>query len=138
MLSRAMQLPSFQLSADYGNGGAVQGVYASKPGLAEGRREDIKAIWDAVGWRFVVYKSDQALLSKETENALFVLKSSSGTWGKLERILDMTVEEFDVAEAPCYWTSSSSAASSFSSDFDSSESEGYIWTGHTDSPEPPF
>ena len=87
----------------------------------------------------MVYKSDQALLSKETENALFVLKSSSGTWGKLERILDMTVEEFDVAaEAPCFWTSSSSAASSFSSDFDSSESEGYIWTGHTDSPEPPF
>ena len=118
VLSRAMQLPSFQM-ADGRN--VVQSVHASKPGLAEGRREDIKAIWDAVDWRFVVYKSAQALHLEKNENALFVLKSSRGTWRKLERILDMTFKEFDAAEPPCFWASSSSAGSD--SDSDSSESE---------------
>ena len=121
VLSRAMQLPSFQM-ADGRN--VVQSVHASKPGLAEGRREDIKAIWDAVDWRFVVYKSAQALHLEKNENALFVLKSNRATWRMLERTLDMTTEEFDAAaaEPSCFWASSSSAGSSSSSESDSSDS----------------
>lgn len=57
VLSRAMQLPSFQMSWPFAHRNAVLCVAATKHSLAKGRREDIKAIWDALDWRIGVYKS---------------------------------------------------------------------------------
>ena len=100
-MSRAMQLPSFQMSWPFAHRNAVLCVAATKHSLAKGRRKDIKAIWDALDWRIGVYKS-----VGEDELALYVLKSSFGTWRKLKRILDMTPEEFNAALLE-FWSSHS-------------------------------
>ena len=101
VLSRAMQLPSFQMSWPFAHRNAVLCVAATKHSLAKGRRKDIKAIWDALDWRIGVYKS-----VGEDELALYVLKSSFGTWRKLKRILDITPEEFNAALLE-FWSSHS-------------------------------
>ena len=101
VLSRAMQLPSFQMSWPFAHRNAVQCVAATKHSLAKGRRKYIKAIWDALDWRIGVYKS-----VGEDELALYVLKSSFGTWRKLKRILDITPEEFNAALLE-FWSSHS-------------------------------
>ena len=101
VLSRAMQLPSFQMSWPFAHRNAVLCVAATKHSLAKGRRKDIKAIWDALDWRIGVYKS-----VGEDELALYVLKSSFGTWRKLKRILDRTPEEFNAALLE-FWSSHS-------------------------------
>ena len=86
MLSKAMKLqPKVVLC-----------VHASKPGLAEGRREDIKEIWDNLKWEFAVFKTAQDVKAGEPQTALTVIKPKD-TWGRLEQLMDMTNEEFAAA-----------------------------------------
>ena len=73
--------------------------------MEEGRREDIRSIWDAAAGRFFwVYKTAEDVKDGDITASLSVWKSQGGTWEELEGFLDMTSEDFDAAVLK-YWNS---------------------------------
>ena len=88
MLARAMQANP--------KGVVHMFVEGSKEGLADARREDIKAIWEAVGV-FLVWDTDDAMGGEGGWRCLAAEKPRD-TWTRLEQILDLTEKEL-VAEA---------------------------------------
>ena len=89
-MSKAVKLPDH-----------VGWIAVSKPGLEEGRREDIRSIWDSSALGFKVYKTAEDVKAgsgdRETTTRLNVGKDEHGTWDMLEQIMDMTSEDFDAA-----------------------------------------
>ena len=72
----------------------VNWIFTTKPGLAEGKKDDIKKIWDTVGLkRFCVYKTTQDLVDGKGWPGYSVVKLDND-WERLEQILDMTEAEF--------------------------------------------
>ena len=69
---------------------SVNQIWTSKPSLAEGRKDDIKSIWDTVGLEgFGLFQT-----TSEMENAGRVLMKPDDDWARLEQILDMSEAEF--------------------------------------------
>ena len=95
-LARAMQVKP--------NG--VQRVEVSRDWLAQLRREDTKAIWEAVGEVFIIHQSEDVdMWDERWSSCRFVEKPGPdrryvASWAKLEGILDMSKDEFDAKLDP--------------------------------------
>ena len=72
--------------------GILRGINVTKDGLAQGKRDDIKHLFDA-GCRFWIYKTLEDLPAGNLEASLTVFKVVNN-WSQMERVLDMSEQEF--------------------------------------------
>ena len=97
----------------------VNWILTSKPSLAEGKKEDIKNIWDIVGLeRFEIYKTTSDLKNLARAWSYSVEKPDDD-WEKLEQILNMSEAGF-------------AAIIKEAEEEDSEEEEGDVETGEED------
>ena len=69
----------------------VRKVLIAKPELAEGRREHIKTLWEALGpGGFFIFKSVADVKAADDDNSWFEIFD----WAKLEKILEMSTTDF--------------------------------------------
>ena len=68
-------------------------IWTSKPSLAEGKKDDIKNIWDTVGLEgFDVYQTTPDLECWKARG--YSVEKPDDDWDRLEQILDMREAEF--------------------------------------------
>ena len=72
--------------------GILRGINVTKDGLAQGKRDDIKHLFDA-GCRFRIYKTLEDLQAGNWRASLGVDKEEND-WRGMERVLDMSKQEF--------------------------------------------
>ena len=72
--------------------GILRGINVTKDGLAQGKRDDIKPLFDA-GCRFRIYKTLEDLQAGNWRASLGVDKEEND-WRGMERVLDMSKQEF--------------------------------------------
>ena len=69
----------------------VRNVLMAKPELAEGRREHIKTLWEALGpGGFFIFKSVAEVKAADDDNSWFEIFD----WARLEKILEMSATDF--------------------------------------------
>ena len=72
--------------------GIPRGINVTKDGLAQGKRDDIKHLFDAVRW-FQIFKTLEDLQADNLAASLFVSQVNNN-WSRMERVLDMSEQEF--------------------------------------------
>ena len=68
------------------------GIVITRDGLAQGKREDIKDLFDA-GCLFQIYKTLEDLQAKNLEASL-LFDQDDNDWTRFERVMDMPEQEF--------------------------------------------
>ena len=68
------------------------GIVITRDGLAQGKREDIKDLFDA-GCLFQIYKTLEDLQTKNLEASL-LFDQEDNDWTRFERVMDMPEQEF--------------------------------------------
>ena len=64
-----------------------------KPGLAEGKKDDVKKIWATVGLRrFELFRTKEDVVG---EDKGYSVEKPDDDWDELEKILDMSEPEFE-------------------------------------------
>jgi len=71
----------------------LRGIYVTKDGLAQGKRDDIKHLFDA-GCMFRIFKTLEDLQAGNEEQASLFFDQEFNNWSQLERVLDMSEQEF--------------------------------------------
>ena len=72
--------------------GFPRGIFVTRDGLAQGKREDIKHIWDS-GCSFLIYQTFEDLQAVNWQASL-VLRKVNNDWSRLEQVLEMSEQEF--------------------------------------------
>ena len=90
-VSEAIGAEGWRMVADAKHPRGTKLIVVSRDGLAEGNREDFRGMLDA-GYDFKIFKALGDLQANNRWGA-YVSHSVDG-WGRLERVLDMSEEEF--------------------------------------------
>ena len=72
--------------------GILDNIRVTRDGLAQGKRDDIKHLFDAVRW-FRIFKTLEDLQADNCEASLFI-DQEKDNWSRMERVLDMSEQEF--------------------------------------------
>ena len=72
--------------------GSVRSIYVTRDGLAQGKREDIKHLFDAACC-FRIFKTLDDLQADNWRASLF-FDQVDDNWSRMERVLDMSEQEF--------------------------------------------
>ena len=70
----------------------MDSIIVTRDGLAQGKREDIKHLFDA-GCRFLIFKTLEDLQARNWQASL-VFVEVDNNWSLMERVLDMSEQEF--------------------------------------------
>ena len=73
--------------------GSVRSIWVTKDGLAQGKREPIKHLFDA-GGMFRIFKTLEDLQAGNWVQASLLFDQEDDDWSRMERVLDMSEQEF--------------------------------------------
>ena len=73
--------------------GVLSSIWVSRDGLAQGKRDDIKDLFDAV-YEFWIFKTLEDLQAGNWQQASLFFGQEGNDWSQLERVLDMSEQEF--------------------------------------------
>ena len=73
--------------------GILGDIYVTRDGLAQGKREDIRVLFDAV-FLFQIFKTLEDLQEHNFEASLLFEQEEDNDWSQLERVMDMSEQEF--------------------------------------------